>query len=110
MGREPTFTAAYLNLGRLYQENSRPDPQAAQKAQDVYRRVLDYEPNNSEANYQISLLLLQEGEYQNSLNRFSVFLKICKAMRSSYRSLALITPRWVTAGEQIARPRGCSPA
>src|SRR5207245_6204667 len=43
IAREPKFTGAYLNLGRLYQENAAADPQAVRKALDVYRRVLEYD-------------------------------------------------------------------
>ena len=69
--RAPKLTAAYLNLGRLYQENVAADPQAQQKALRVYGMVLDYDPNNLEANYQSAVVLLQRREYQDSLNRLS---------------------------------------
>jgi len=64
---EPKFTGAYLNLGRLYQENSGADRQAGQKALQVYAHVLTYDPENAEANYQSALLLLQQNAYRNSL-------------------------------------------
>jgi len=69
--RTPKFTGAYLNLGRLYQENSALDPQAQRKALDIYKRVLEYEPANAEAHYQSAALLLQQHEYQASLNHLS---------------------------------------
>src|SRR5215467_8658104 len=50
--RQPRFTAAYLNLARLYQENSPTDSQANRKALLIYDSVLSYEPSNAEANYQ----------------------------------------------------------
>lgn len=65
--RDPRFTGAYLNLGRLYQENAVVDPKGTQKALDTYARVLRYDGKNSEANYQSATLLLSLGEYQNSL-------------------------------------------
>jgi tetratricopeptide (TPR) repeat protein len=68
---ESRFTAAYLNLGRLYQENSGSDPQARPKALELYQRVLRYDPKNLEANYQSAELLLQGGEYQRSLQLLS---------------------------------------
>jgi tetratricopeptide (TPR) repeat protein len=68
---EPRFTAAYLNLGRLYQENSASDPQARPKALGLYQRVLQYDPKNLEANYQGAVLLLQGGQYQRSLQFLS---------------------------------------
>src|SRR5256714_11733230 len=41
IARAPRFTGAYLNLGRLYQENIAADPQARRKALDVYTRALE---------------------------------------------------------------------
>jgi tetratricopeptide (TPR) repeat protein len=67
----PKFTAAYLNLGRLYQERSATDPQARRRALDLYARVLAYEPGNPEANYQSAALLLEHGEYRDSRQRLS---------------------------------------
>ena len=71
IARAPKFTGAYLNLGRLYQENLGADPQGPRKALEVYRRVLDYDATNAEANYQSALLFLRQGDYQKSLDRIS---------------------------------------
>ena len=71
VARDRKFTGAYLNLGRLYQERSADDPQALTKALDVYRRVLQYEPANAEANYQGAALLMRNGAYQSSLDHLS---------------------------------------
>jgi tetratricopeptide (TPR) repeat protein len=64
---DPRLTAAYLNLGRLYQQASTTDPEATGKALDVYRRVLAYDASNAEANYQSATLLLRQGQYEDSL-------------------------------------------
>jgi tetratricopeptide (TPR) repeat protein len=71
VARNRKFTGAYLNLGRLYQERTAGDPQALTKAIDVYRRVLQYEPANTEANYQSAALLMRKGSYQASLDHLS---------------------------------------
>jgi len=71
ISKAPRFTGAYLNLGRLYQENVADDPQALRKAVDVYSRVLVYDAANAEANYQSAVLLLRQGKYQESLNDIS---------------------------------------
>lgn len=63
----PRFTGAYLNLGRLYQENIARDPQASQKAVRTYEQLLLFEQENTEAHYQLALLLLQRGSAQASL-------------------------------------------
>ena len=69
--REPKFTGASLNLGRLYQENYAVDSQARRKALEVYLGVLAYDPKNTEANYQSAALLLEQGKYRDSLDHIS---------------------------------------
>src|SRR5215471_2237315 len=64
----PTFVPAYLNLGRLYQEQSGSDPEASRKALNVYQRVLKFDAKNPEANYQSAVLLMRAGQYQDSLS------------------------------------------
>lgn len=68
---DPRLTAAYLNLGRLYQENSADDAGPGDKALEVYQRVLTFDPKNAEANYQSAELLLQQSKYQASLVRLA---------------------------------------
>jgi tetratricopeptide (TPR) repeat protein len=69
--RDPRFTGASLNLGRLYQENFAGDVQARSKALNVYLVVLAYDPKNAEANYQSAALLLEQGKYRDSLEHIS---------------------------------------
>jgi len=71
ISREPKFTGAYLNLGRLYQENAAADPGAPVKALGVYAVVLDYDPGNAEANYQSATILLRRGQFEESLAHIS---------------------------------------
>ncbi len=85
--RAPEFTAAYLNLGRLYQENSAIDPQAPRKALDAYQRVLAYDSSNDEAHYQSAVLLLEQGQYQHSLDHLS---SLPAQTQSSAQSLAIL--------------------
>jgi tetratricopeptide (TPR) repeat protein len=86
IAKAPRFTGAYLNLGRLYQENIAGDPQARRKALDVYRRVLDYDAANAEANYQSAVLFLQQGLYQESLDRIS---HLSAEQRNSAQTLSI---------------------
>lgn len=58
----PGFTGAYLNLGRLYQEHT-----DLEKGVDVYRRLLQFEPENAEANYQTAVLLNRQAKFAASL-------------------------------------------
>src|SRR5947208_5073772 len=65
------FTGAYLNLGRLYQENAAKDPHALEKGLEIYRRLPDFEPGNVEATYQSAVLLGRLGSFQASLDQLS---------------------------------------
>ena len=94
--RQPRFTAAYLNLGRLYQENVSTDSQANQKALVIYDTVLSYEPGNAEANYQSALLLLEAGKYQASLTRVS---RLPKTARESAQALSISCADYVGLGD-----------
>ena len=65
--KAPRFTGAYLNLAHLYQEHPDKIPQALKKALETYQRLLKFEPDNLEANYQLALLLQIQGSFQSSL-------------------------------------------
>jgi tetratricopeptide (TPR) repeat protein len=68
---QPGFTGAWLNLGRLYQENRAHDPKGAEKALGAYESVLKFEPANTEANYQAALLLQLRGFFRPSLTHLA---------------------------------------
>src|SRR5438477_8338511 len=61
----PRFTGAYLNLGRLYEQHT--GPGVLEKALDVYRGLLQFEPGNVEANYQCAWILNRLGKFEGSL-------------------------------------------
>src|SRR5207253_11297485 len=100
--RTPTFTAAYLNLGRLYQETTAGDPKATDKALDIYRRVLQYAPDDPEANYQSAVLLLKRGEYQDSLTRV---LRLPADIRSRAQALAIVCADYAALGNRSEERR-----
>ncbi len=62
----PQFTGAYLNLGRLYQEHGGEAGQA-EKGLEVYLKLLSFEPDHIEANYQAAVLLNRLGKFGLSL-------------------------------------------
>jgi len=66
----PRFVGAYLNLGRLYQEHAS-QQEAVEKALDVYRKVLEFEPDHIEANYQAAFLLNKLGKFGPSLDHLA---------------------------------------
>jgi tetratricopeptide (TPR) repeat protein len=65
--RGPQYTDAYLNLGRLYQENGARDPQAAAKALAAYGAILGYAPGHAEARFQSAALHETLGDFERSL-------------------------------------------
>jgi tetratricopeptide (TPR) repeat protein len=67
----PRYAGAYLNLGRLYQENLARDPGALKKGIDTYEKLLSFQPGNVEANYQCATLLMQQGAFKPSLARLA---------------------------------------
>ncbi|MCI0625056.1 MAG: tetratricopeptide repeat protein [Acidobacteria bacterium] len=67
----PRVVGAYLNLGRLYQENGVNDPKALQKGLDAYQRLLRFQPDNAEANYQSAVLLQRFERFKESLQHLS---------------------------------------
>jgi tetratricopeptide (TPR) repeat protein len=60
------LTAAYLNLGRLYQERAVADAAASAKAVAIYRALLAVDPVNAEALYQAGFLLALNGDFADS--------------------------------------------
>src|SRR5215470_10860232 len=114
--RDRKFTGAYLNLGRLYQEHSADDPQALTKAIDVYRRLLQYEPANAEANYQSAALLMRKGSYQSSLDHLSRLpakiqenAQVLSVSCADYAGLGRIEPANELARRLIAHPEYSEP-
>lgn len=97
IGRRPQFTAAYLNLGRLYQENPATYAQARTKALHIYDRLLSYEPRNSEANYQSALLLLEDRKFQASLLRLS---RLPRTTRGSAQALSISCADYAGLGDR----------
>jgi len=95
VARDRKFTGAYLNLGRLYQERSTDDPQTLTKALGVYRRVLQYEPANAEANYQSAALLMRKDAYQSSLDHLS---RLPANIRESAQALSIICADYAGLG------------
>jgi tetratricopeptide (TPR) repeat protein len=65
----PKAASPYENLGRLYLEQTSDEPAAADKALDVYDRLLAVQPANAEALYQSAFLLARAGRFQDSRQR-----------------------------------------
>ena len=64
---DPRLAGAYLNLAHVYQQQIGKEKGAARNAVAVYRKLLAIDPGNVEANFQLSLLLEQRGDFKSSL-------------------------------------------
>ncbi len=105
LARSPKFTGAYLNLGRLYQENAAADPAAVAKALEVYQRVLHYQPDHTEANYQSAALLQLRGEYRSSLARLQ---RLPEDVQQSAQSLAIFCADYAGLGDDARADEAAS--
>ncbi len=100
----PHFTGAYQNLGRLYQEHATADPTSRESALHLYQRLLNFEPNNVEANYQAAWLSNQLGESASSqryLNRLPA------SARTRTQVLALHLANSIALGLNKTAPAEC---
>src|ERR1700704_2629035 len=95
--REPKFTGASLNLGRLYLENSAVDSQNRQKALDVYLAVLAYDARNAEANYQSAALLVEQGQYRDSLDHI---WRLPEESQASAQTLSIVCADYAGLGDR----------
>lgn len=66
----PRFTGAYLNLGHLYQAHANQKGQV-EKALQVYRKLLEFEPDHVEANYQAAWLCNRLAKFGPSLEHLT---------------------------------------
>jgi Flp pilus assembly protein TadD len=92
----PRFTGAYLNLGRLYQENANQQG-AVEKALDVYRKLLESEPDHVEANYQAAWLLSRLGKFGPSLDQLGGYRRRRSSVRRRSHYAVSITRLWAHA-------------
>ena len=95
--KAPRFTGAYLNLGRLYQEHGDRVPQASKKALEAYQRLLKFEPDNAEANYQSAYLLLLLGSFRSSLEHLG---RLSAQAQESSQSLAVRCADYAALGDR----------
>ncbi len=101
IAKNPQFTNAYLNLGRLYQEHSssdgQGDPQGLQHALETYQSVLRYDPGNKEANYQGARLLVLKGDCKASLDHLS---RLAAEFRDTAQSLSISCGAYACLGDR----------
>jgi tetratricopeptide (TPR) repeat protein len=94
---DPLLVGAYLNLGRLYQQNSRNDRDAPLKALTTYGKVLKFDPANPEANYQSAALLEHGKSYKLSLEHIS---RLPPSGQQRAQALSIQCADWVGLGDR----------
>jgi tetratricopeptide (TPR) repeat protein len=95
--RAPKYKDAYLNLGRLYQENAGKDRDAVRKALEAYQAVLAIVPAHPEAAYQSAVLLHALGDFDRSLDHLNL---LPPDARERAQALALRCADLVGRGER----------
>lgn len=97
VARSPRFVGAHLNLGRLYLEHPNDFDGAEAKALAAYRRVLQFQPDHAEANYQSAALLHARGQYRLSL---AYLARLPAEYRARAQVLALEYSNLIGLGER----------
>jgi tetratricopeptide (TPR) repeat protein len=67
----PRLAAAYLNLSRIDMQTAATAPIARAEALQLSKKVIQLEPGNDEASYQIATILTWEGNYRASLEHLA---------------------------------------
>jgi tetratricopeptide (TPR) repeat protein len=83
----PRLPAAYLNLGRFYQEHASEDPGAIRKALAAYGVLLKLDPANVEGLYQTAYLYACIGEWSPS---YAALERLPADVRSRPQALVLL--------------------
>ena len=65
---DPSLTSAYLNLGRLLMPSARDDRKSRQQAVQLYESVLQQDPQNEDAHFELAILRMWAMQYQKSLD------------------------------------------
>ena len=92
----PHLPGPYLNLGRLCQEHAPVDPNAEEKALQVYKQLLDFDPSNVEANYQTAWLSNRLGAFASSQRYLD---RLPAATRQRPQALGLRCANYVALGQ-----------
>ncbi|HEV2419783.1 MAG TPA: tetratricopeptide repeat protein [Terriglobia bacterium] len=100
---DPRYAGASLNLGHLYQSEIPKVPGAASLALATYLKLLQFDPENAEANYQAAVLEAHQGDYQKSLDHLK---KLPAADRQKPQALVLLCVDLARTGH----PRAASDA
>lgn len=64
----PQYSGAYLNLGHLYLEYASQNPSLRRKALETYFKMLRFDPENPEGNYESAIILSEDGDFGRSLS------------------------------------------
>jgi tetratricopeptide (TPR) repeat protein len=68
---DPKLAGAYLNLSRIDMQSAATDAGARAEARSLSERVLQLEPGNDEAHYQLATIFAWEKSYQRSVDQLT---------------------------------------
>lgn len=95
IGINSKLLGAYLNLAHLYLDQSATKPALRAKAIATYKDLLAVSPNNIEGNFQLALLLEQNGEFSPSVRYLA---RLPASARIQSRALALLAADYAGRG------------
>ncbi|HEY2469515.1 MAG TPA: tetratricopeptide repeat protein [Terracidiphilus sp.] len=96
--RNPRLVGAYLNLGRIEMQTAGSDPKMRASALRHSLKVVELDPGNDEAHYQLASLYLWDKRYQLSLNQLE---KLNAAARKQVGAEALFCVDRAVLGPRI---------
>lgn len=102
---DPRLVGAYLNLSRIDLQTASNDPVARTEALRLSERVLQLEPTNDEAQYQVATVLGWEKNYQQSLDHLQ---KLSPLARAEVGAEALLCADQAALGNRDATDRAAS--
>ena len=91
------LASAYLNLGRIYMQTAETDPITRRLATDVYQKLLLFEPQNPEGNYQLASILTWDQHYRESLSHLA---KLPAQDRQQIGALSLLCTDYAALGDK----------
>jgi protein O-mannosyl-transferase len=106
LARNPSCWMAYINLGRLRQEDARAhggDPARLDEALAMFREAVRIEPGISEAHNNLGTLLLALGRDEEALAEFRAALKLKPSDAQVHHNMSLVLERLGRTDEAAAQ-------
>ena len=103
--QDPRLVSAYLNLTRIEMQSAASDPRIRQQALRHSLRIIQLDPRNDEAHYQLANLYLWAKQHQLSLNQLE---KLSESARMQVGAQALFCADRASLGQRDATSMAAS--